>query len=323
MSAHKFLVIVAVALATTALAQEPLDAAAPPGPSQRFEQRLAEAGLPADDVAHLRQDMAAAGFSQAQLARIDQQFQQAQKAQIAQQAMIGKVREGLAKQVGPEAIVTAVSRVRERYTHALQMATSLARERPEALERTFAEAMSSGLKPQDADTIAHALQEQVQGNPANQQNLINQTMVTARDLVRMGVSSQLTTEIVQDALARNYDAADMKELRQTFDTRKNKADMNLTARQLGTAIHQGVEAGKLGSSLDQAGGMGARGSANQGANGTGGAGSSGNGGGGNAGGDGAGSNGGDGSGSGGGSGGGGGNGGGSGGDGGGSGGGGR
>ena len=312
MHAIKYLVIAAIILANTALAQGAAETTTSPGESQRFEQGLSAAGVDAADVTHLREDMAAAGFSPAQIDQLSQELQASKGAKVAQQAMVGKVREGLAKQVGPEAIVSAVSRVRERYTHALQMATSLARERPEALERTFAEAMSSGLKPQDADTIAHALQERAQAMPSGQQNLINQTMHTARDMVRMGVSSTLTTEVILDALARNYDAASMKQLRQTFDAKKNQTNMNQTARQVGAAIRQGVEAGKLDGSLNQAAGLGekmgekgSRSSASTGSDSRGGAGSSGNGssgGGGNGGGngDGGGSGGGDGGGGGGG-----------------------
>ena len=279
MPSKTFLVIVAVLLANAALAQEPVSPAF--DPTRMFESSLAAAGLREADVAHLVGDMAEARFSAMQFAQIDRQFQQAQGEREAQQAMIGKVREGLAKQVGPEAIVSAVTHVRERYMHALQMATSLAKEKPEALERRFAEAMSSGLKPQDADIIAHALQERMQRDPSAQQGLLNQTMVTSRDMVRMGVSSTLTTEVVLEALAQNYNAASMELLRSTFDARKNRDNMNVVARQLGTAIQQGIEAKELGSNLGKAEGKEARSSRNEGIGGNDGRGGTGSGGGGN------------------------------------------
>lgn len=45
-------------------------------------------------------------------------------------------------------------------------------------------------------------------------------MLASRDMVRMGVSSSLTTGLMLDALSQNYDAASMATLRRPLDAQK-------------------------------------------------------------------------------------------------------
>lgn len=249
----------AVALvASTAFAQEPGENISMSAAQVRsFGKTLVTIGMNETDASGLAQHMAEAGFSGTQMSHIGQQLQAAQGEGETQRAMINKVQEGLAKRVGPEGIVNAVIRVRERYTLAMQMAQNLAKQRPAALGATIAEAMSSGLAHHDADSIAHALQTRAQQmNQASQQALASQTMITSRDMVRMGVSSDLTSEVVREALAQGYDAAAMEQVRQAFDAHKNTSDMNQIARQLGLAVHRGVKAGELGKSLGKGNGAG-------------------------------------------------------------------
>lgn len=253
----QFFVILAL-VASTAFAQEPGDNVSMSANQVRsFAKTLVTTGMSETDASGLAQHMTEAGFSGAQMSQIGQQVQAAQGEGETQHALISKVQEGLAKKVGPEGIVNAVVRVRERYTLAMQMAQNLAKQRPAALGATIAEAMSSGLAQHDAETIAHALQTRAQQmNQASQQALASQTMITSRDMVRMGVSSNLTSDLVGEALAQGYDAAAMEQVRQAFDAHKNTSDMNQIARQLGLAVHRGVKAGELGKSLGKGNGAG-------------------------------------------------------------------
>lgn len=275
----QFFIVVAL-LASTAFAQEPRENVSMSANQVRsLEKTLVTTGMSETEASGLAQHMAEAGFSSPQMSQIGQQLQAAQGEGDTQRALISKVQEGLAKKVGPEGIVKAVVRVRERYTHAMQMAQNLTKQRPAALGATIAEAMSSGLAQHDADTIAHALQARAQQmNQASQQALASQTMITSRDMVRMGVSSNLTTEVVGEALTQGYDAAAMEQVRQTFDAHKNTSDMNQIARQLGLAVHRGVKAGELGKNLGKGNGSGDGMGSHGGGAGSGGSGSGGSGG---------------------------------------------
>jgi hypothetical protein len=284
----RFLLVVALLSSTTLAQGSGDDPSISTAQLRSFESTLAAVGMGETDASALAKNMADAGFSATQISQIGQQLQTATEERDTQHAMINKVQEGLAKKVGPEGIINAVVRVRERYATAMRIAKQIVKERPTAVGATIAEGMSSGLTQQDADKIANALQVRSQQmNQASQQALASQTMATSRDIVRMGVSSALTSEVVGEALAQGYDAASMELLRQTFNAQKNHSDMNQMARQLGLAVHQGVKAGDLGKSLGKgshgsgtsSGGAGAGGSGGSGGGGPGAGGGSGAGGG--------------------------------------------
>ena len=69
--------------------------------------------------------MTEAGYTSAQMVQIRERLQDADNEPATRAALVSKVREGLAKQVGPEAIVRATERVRERYRVALGIARTL------------------------------------------------------------------------------------------------------------------------------------------------------------------------------------------------------
>lgn len=248
LSIIRSLIMVVVLTATAdfqAIGQEILLA---PVQLQSLENSFVAAGMNMTDASSLAQSMAEAHFSAAQLHQIGQQIQASAEERTTQNAVISKIREGLAKRVGPDGIIAACDKVRDRYGFAMKLAKTLDKERPTGLGETIAEGMSSGLTREDADKIANGLQaSSQQASQSKRQALAGETMTTSRDMVRMGVSSALTSSVVGEALARGYDEGSMQMLRQTFNSQKMQGDMNQVAERLGSAIRQGVKARDLGS----------------------------------------------------------------------------
>jgi len=277
------LILVAL-LTVTASAQDIVGENAITPPQRRVaESTLIRAGMADADAAGLIQSMAEAGYTAEQVAMVGQRIEAAAGDRDTQNAVISKVREGLAKGVGAEGIVKATERVRERYGFAMQMAKTLAGDRSPGLGAIIADGISSGLTHQDSDRIASGLQARASQMAGDRMHaLATETMMTARDMVRLGVASQAASEVVGEALAKGYDEMSMQVLRQAFNAQRAQGDMNQVAQRFGLAIRQGVHVRDLGvhAGAGRSGGAGGGRSGGSGAGGSGGSGSGGGSGGG-------------------------------------------
>jgi hypothetical protein len=224
-----------------------------------LQSSLTRAGMTDGDAGGMVEGMVEAQYSGEQMAMIGQQVQAAAGDRSTREAVISKIREGMAKRVGPEGIVKATDRVRERYGFAMETAKALTKEQYASLGGIIADSLSSGLSQPDAKRITHGLQTRSeQMGKDSLQSLAAETMLTARDMVRLGVSSQVASAVVGEALARGYDAAAMEALRQTFNTQRMQSNMDQVAQRFGLAIRQGVSARDLGAHAG-AGGSGGEG----------------------------------------------------------------
>lgn len=248
------LLLCTVMLAGTAWAE---NASTDPTAPHAIERELVQAGVATSEAHDMVQTMLAAQFTTEEMHVIGQQIQSVAGEPQTQRAMIGKVREGIAKQVRPDRIVKATEAVRDRYRVATRMAQGLTGEAAGELSERIAEGMSSGLQHQDAEKIGgNLLALGPQMKKTQLHALAVAAMTTTRDMVRLGVASDVAGEVVSDALAQGYDAASMQVLRETINAMRMTNDINRLAQRLGQAIKQGVRAGDLGAHAGAGSGSG-------------------------------------------------------------------
>lgn len=273
MHLRHFVTITALLAATLTGSATAAPPTAAPAQPPAIEAGLVQAGLSPTDAADLTRRMTEAGYTGAQMAQIRERIQNADNEPATRAALVSKVREGLAKQVGPEAIVRATERVRDRYRVALGIARTLPGPGDAGLGPIIADGLSSGLGEQDAAAIAAGLRARERDLDREQLHaLAVDTMTTARDMVRLGVSSATTAGVVGAALRQGYDAPAMQTLRQTLHAERMQANMNQVADRLGLAIQQGVRARDLGAHAGAGGKGGGPGGAAGSGSGAGGAG---------------------------------------------------
>ncbi len=231
---------------------------------QTMERNLVRAGMKAPDAAKMVQTMVTARFTYAQMTEVEQQMQLARREQGTLEAVRNKVYEGIAKHIAPDSIIQAANKVQERHAFAMQMAASVGRQKHSALGGIYAACLTSGLTREDAEQITTRLQARVrQMNRERTHALAVETMTTARDMVRLGVSSQLTANVVTGALVKGYDQAAMQTLRQRFTEQQSSTNSEQVAQRFGQAIDRGVRA----RDLDGSGGAGSSGNDNTGGSG--------------------------------------------------------
>jgi hypothetical protein len=256
---------------------------------QTMERNLVRAGMKAPDAAKMVQSMVTARFTYAQMTEVEEQMQLARREQLTLEAVRNKVYEGIAKHIAPDSIIQAANKVQERHAFAMQMAASVGRQKHSALGGIYAACLTSGLNREDAQRItAHLQTRSRQMNRERLQTLAVETMTTARDMVRLGVSSQVTASVINGALAHGYDQAAMRTMRHRFTEQQTATNREQLAQRYGQAIDRGARAEDLGGYGNAGyGGTGSgSGSGNGGSGGSGGSGGNGSGGSGGSGGDG-------------------------------------
>lgn len=215
-------------------------------PSQAIANRLLGDGVATADANRLVHGMLDAGFTADQMAQVERQIHMAGLNREARNAVAGKVLEGIAKHISPEAITRATVKVRERHTFAMQLAEKVLPGNPTALAGIVADNLTSGLTPQDAEKVVAALQPRAEQLGKDRfAGLATETVTTSRDIVRLGVSSATTANVIQTALATGYDATSMQTLRQSFNEQRMQSSMEQVARRYIRAMEKGIPAKEL------------------------------------------------------------------------------
>ncbi len=115
----------------------------------------------------------------------------------------------------------------------------------------MADCLSAGLTEEDLQIIAVSLKAKAKGSTdaAALEAQRIETLYTARDLVRQGVSSATATELINSALAQNYDAEAMRQLRASLAGTEIDG-LEARSRLFASAIAHGVKAADLQKSVD-------------------------------------------------------------------------
>jgi hypothetical protein len=233
-------------------------------------------GLASQSVVKLTRTMLTHNFNEQQIKTAHQLMIEAHNNGMPVAPLINKVFEGIAKNVPAPLIVNAMETVRSRNAFAFQRATQLTNQKSRAqnLGRTLAAGLAAGLSREDADRITEMVQQRASSLDSDQAyNLALVCYQTARDISRLGVSSQAVSGMVTAALAKGFNHEDMQSLHNSFVSQAQNSEPQSLARGFTAAIQagRGVQAG-LGSSGGNVGGSGASGAGHGGGGGPGGSG---------------------------------------------------
>jgi hypothetical protein len=192
--------------------------------------------------------MDTAGFSTEQVLQVQNFIKTAQQQGLPADAVSSKVYEGIAKHVDPDRIVQALERVTSRYEYGYTLAHKLTKREKQAVElgNTMTAGIAAGLTRQDAERLVNSLQSRSRQMNNDQLYLLaEETMLTARDLSRQGVSSATTVEVVGKAVQKGFAASEMRTMRSTFSRQGVHGNRESLARNYGTAIDHGMQARDL------------------------------------------------------------------------------
>jgi len=250
-------------------------------------------GLEQDDVFKLTRAMLQNKFTQQQIQLAYELMIEARNSGLPVQPLMNKAYEGMAKNVPAPMIVHAMEAVQSRNAFAFQRAAMLSNDKSRAgnLGHTLAAGLAAGLSKEDADKIANMVHQRAASLNSDQAySLASECFETARDISRLGVSSQAVSGMVIQALSKGFNQEDMRAMHSSFMIQAQHSEPQNLARGYTAAILEGkgFQQGSGGSG-GQTGSSGQEGAGHGGDAGSGGSGGAGSGGAGSGGGSGAGS----------------------------------
>ena len=200
-------------------------------------------GIDSGNVIGLTQSMIQHNFNDDQILDAHGVMLTAGKKGLPLQAVVAKASEGIAKQVPPATIVSAMQTVASRYEMSFAMAAQFTGQmgQKNQLGLIVAESMAAGLTDEDAAGIVQTLQQR--GEPVKSDSvyaLANEAFETARTAARLGVSSKITAGLVNQALASGLSPVALQGMQQALTTQSRSTPPETLAKSYSAAMAQGL-----------------------------------------------------------------------------------
>ena len=237
-------VLLVVLFAVTAFG-DVIDDSLPPGTSQAVKtsaRQAVQSGLEQDGVLKLTRAMLQSKFDEQQVRHAHALMMEAQNSGMPVEPLMNKAFEGMAKGVDPSLIVGAMETVQSRNSMAYQLAAKLSGDKPRAanLGRALSAAMAAGFSKGDADRITQMLRQQAQTLPSDRAySLALECFYTARDVSRLGVSSQAVANMLAGALSKGFSYQDIRAMRSAFMAQAQHSEPQNLAHSYANAIQEG------------------------------------------------------------------------------------
>ena len=223
--------------------------------------RLIEKGIRAEDTLQLTQQFLELHADQKTISSAYQVLMCTVDNGIPTEPVLNKAFEGTAKKIQPDLITTAMQKVLDRYQTAYQNVRKMLnvpKNRVQSLGNLAAESMAAGLKPESLQEILTALDQRAKTmRDDSAQNLFDATILSARDMSRLGTTPQAVSETLCDALKTGIDGNDMMRFHDHFMNRGGNYGGSMGGRSVAPGFGSGGSgSGSGGSSGGGSGGGG-------------------------------------------------------------------
>jgi hypothetical protein len=236
-----FFVLLLASAAFGDVVDDSLPADAPQAVKASARQAI-QSELAQEDVVKLTRAMLQNKFDDQQIQVAHALMIEAKNSGMPVQPLINKAFEGMAKGVDPLLIVGAMETVQSRNSSAYRNAAKLSGNQFQIanLGRALAAAQTAGFSKEDADKLTQMLRQRAQSMPPDEAySLALECFYAARDVSRLGVSSQAVTNMLAGALSKGFNHQDMRAMRNAFMTQAQKSQPQNLARRYAAAIQEG------------------------------------------------------------------------------------
>ncbi len=206
-------------------------------------RQVIQSGMAPQPLITLTQAMLQHRFDEMQIQRVHALLVDASASGTPEHQLMNKAFEGLAKNVPPSMIINAMETVQARNVFAYQHAAKFngQPDKTRSLGQMLAASLAAGLSKKDANEIIVQLQRRENSQRSDMAyELALESFQTARNISRLGVSSQAVTGIITQALSKGYSHEDIQSLRNDFMTQAQ----NTEPQELAHAFASAMQAGK-------------------------------------------------------------------------------
>ncbi len=246
---NTFFVFLLLALLVCAmpLQADEVDDGLPPTVNERIRaqtREMIQVGVPTDAALKMTRSMVREQFRNELSLEAQNEVINACREGLPYGPLLNKLQEGLSKQVPPEHIVQAMKIVHERYEYAYRYAGQVTTDKVKqnALAEAMTQGLAAGLKTRDMDQINDRIRDRIRLKTCDDcPELALESALTARDMARLGVTSDTTGDVVCQALENEYDSPGMVRMRNQFRTRLNHEDPQEMANRYAKAFRNGQD----------------------------------------------------------------------------------
>ena len=205
-------------------------------------RHVIRSGLQQDKVIKLTRAMLQNKFNEQQIQRTHALMIEAKNGGMPVDPIMNKAFEGMTKGVRPALIVTAMEAVQSRNAFSYQLAAQLSKNNSQKtnLGKILSSAFAAGYTKTDAEKIKQMIHEQAQSrNSENAYSMAMGCFEIARDISRLGVSSQAVTNMLVAALSKGFNSQDIRAMRGAFMAQARQSQPQNLTRSYSTAIQEG------------------------------------------------------------------------------------
>jgi len=237
-------VLLSLMFASTAFGDQTDDSLPPDAPQtvKASTRQAIQSGLAQEEVVRLTQAMLQNKFDEQQIQVAHALMIQAHNSGMPVQPLMNKAFEGMAKGVDPSRIVGAMETVQLRNSLAYRNAAQLSgnKSRIANLGRALSAALAAGFSKEDADKLTQMNRQQAKSMPSDEAySLALECFKTARDVSRLGVSSQAVTNMLAGALSQGFNHQNMRAMRYAFMNQARQSDPQKLAHRYAESIQEG------------------------------------------------------------------------------------
>jgi len=209
-------------------------------------KELTDFGIDPEKTQALTRSMLENRFSERQVLEAHRIILETRQHNLSIDPLMNKANEGMVKKASPDMIIQAMKRVQSRLAFAERQSKNLSSNRSSinSLSRNIVAGLTAGITEKEMEKISTALQQRKQNGEEIEQ-LSSNTISMAKDMARLGVSSDRTAGLVVQAIDKGYTAVQISELKTSFISLSNNKEANELAGIFSKAIASGKGFGVL------------------------------------------------------------------------------
>ena len=211
---------------------------------QQKTREMVQTGIPVEEAVNMARMMVQHQFTVQQTLRAQQIVVQSSHTGLPVEPLIGKAREGMAKNVPPGNIVAAMEQVSSRYSFARTQAMALTsnEDKMRSMTHVIGRTLTAGLTPEDIMGIVHQAQSRSQTmSPNESASLAMAALGVARAMAQSGVSPQAATQLTTQAMAFSYTANQLARMQQAFLFQSRQSPPQHLAEQFSRSFSKGKD----------------------------------------------------------------------------------
>ncbi len=197
-------------------------------------EQLITLGIDSEETIELTTKMEESGCTEVEIIHIQRILSEATEEGLPSAPLFNKAYEGLAKNVPTSLLLGAMEQVQHRYREGRRYTEILSQDtqQRDSTEQVLVSIQAAGLDGENLEHLVDAIQTRIRSmEQTHERNrLIEEALLTARDLSRLGAEKELTSALVSEMVTTGASSVEIKETRNALAANGTRSMINKQIR---------------------------------------------------------------------------------------------